>query len=48
MIASRDLILPPRVDFLYVEQEVVADNTPAVDAGKYDDLLLLNLISIRS
>jgi len=32
MIASRDLVLPPRVDFLYVEQEVVADNTPAVDA----------------
>ena len=32
MIASKDLILPPRVDYLYVEQEVVADNTPAVDA----------------
>ncbi len=32
MIASKDLVLPPRVDFLYVEQEVVADNTPAVDA----------------
>jgi ATP-binding cassette subfamily F protein 1 len=32
MIASKDLLLPPRVDFLYVEQEVVADNTPAVDA----------------
>ena len=32
MIASRDLKLPPRIDFLYVEQEVVADNTPAVDA----------------
>jgi ATP-binding cassette subfamily F protein 1 len=32
MIASRDLILPPRIDFLYVEQEVVADDTPAVDA----------------
>lgn len=32
MIASRDLKLPPRVDFLYVEQEVVADNTPAVEA----------------
>ena len=32
MIASRDLVLPPRVDFLYVEQEVQADNTPAVDA----------------
>jgi len=32
MIASGDLKVPPRVDFLYVEQEVVADNTPAVDA----------------
>lgn len=32
MIASKDLMLPPRIDFLYVEQEVVADNTPAVDA----------------
>ena len=32
MIASGDLKLPPRIDFLYVEQEVVADNTPAVDA----------------
>lgn len=32
MIASRDLKLPPRIDFLYVEQEVVADDTPAVDA----------------
>jgi ATP-binding cassette subfamily F protein 1 len=32
MIASGDLKLPPRVDFLYVEQEVVADNTPAVEA----------------
>lgn len=32
MIASKDLVLPPRVDFLYVEQEVVADNTPAVEA----------------
>ena len=32
MIASKDLILPPRVDYLYVEQEVGADDTPAVDA----------------
>jgi len=32
MIASRDLKLPPRIDFLYVEQEVVADDTPAVEA----------------
>jgi len=32
MVASNDLKLPPRVDYLYVEQEVVADGTPAVDA----------------
>ena len=32
MIASRQLKLPPRVDFLYVEQEVRADDTPAVQA----------------
>jgi ATP-binding cassette, subfamily F, member 1 len=32
MIASKDLKLPPRIDFLYVEQEVVADDTPAVEA----------------
>ncbi|EWM21951.1 atp-binding cassette sub-family f member 1 [Nannochloropsis gaditana] len=32
MIASRDLKIPPRIDVLYVEQEVVADATPAVEA----------------
>ena len=32
MISSGDLKIPPRVDFLYVEQEVVADETPAVEA----------------
>mmetsp|Transcript_399 Transcript_399/g.565 ORF Transcript_399/g.565 Transcript_399/m.565 type:complete len:755 (+) Transcript_399:795-3059(+) len=32
MIASHDLKIPPRIDFLYVEQEVVADDTPAVEA----------------
>lgn len=32
MIASGDLNIPPRIDFLYVEQEVVADETPAVEA----------------
>jgi len=32
MIASGDLKVPPRIDFLYVEQEVVADDTPAVEA----------------
>ena len=32
MIAAGELKVPPRVDFLYVEQEVMADETPAVDA----------------
>lgn len=32
MIASSDLKLPPRIDYLYVEQEVVADDTTAVEA----------------
>ena len=32
MIASGQLKVPPRVDYLYVEQEVMADDTPAVDA----------------
>jgi ATP-binding cassette subfamily F protein 1 len=43
MIASRDLILPPRIDFLYVEQEVVADNTPAVEAVLKADKVLWGL-----
>jgi ATP-binding cassette subfamily F protein 1 len=42
MIAAGELKIPPRVDFLYVEQEVVADDTIAVDAvlksDKYDIL----------
>lgn len=32
MIASGELRVPPRVDYLYVEQEVVADDTAAVHA----------------
>ena len=44
MIASHDLILPPRIDFLYVEQEVVADNTPAVEAVLRADTVRWNLI----
>lgn len=44
MIASKDLVLPPRVDFLYVEQEVVADNTPAVDAVLKADKVRWNLM----
>eukprot|EP00607_Mallomonas_marina_P010219 CAMPEP_0182421412 /NCGR_PEP_ID=MMETSP1167-20130531/6794_1 /TAXON_ID=2988 /ORGANISM="Mallomonas Sp, Strain CCMP3275" /LENGTH=871 /DNA_ID=CAMNT_0024598533 /DNA_START=169 /DNA_END=2784 /DNA_ORIENTATION=- len=31
MIASKELKVPPRVDLLYVEQEVLADDTPAVE-----------------
>ncbi|KAG7354993.1 ABC transporter ATP-binding protein [Nitzschia inconspicua] len=44
MIASRDLKLPPRIDFLYVEQEVVADNTPAVEAVLRADTLRWKLM----
>ena len=32
MISSGELKLPPRVDHLYVEQEVLADGTSAVNA----------------
>jgi len=32
MISAGELKLPPRVDFLYVEQEVLADDTSAVNA----------------
>jgi ATP-binding cassette, subfamily F, member 1 len=32
MISCGELKVPPRVDYLYVEQEVQADETPAVDA----------------
>ncbi|KAL7539091.1 hypothetical protein ACHAXR_009020, partial [Thalassiosira sp. AJA248-18] len=44
MIASKDLVLPPRVDFLYVEQEVEADSTPAVDAVLKADKVRWNLL----
>merc|ERR1719183_734033 len=44
MIASKDLILPPRVDYLYVEQEVVADDTPAVDAVLKADTVRWSLL----
>ena len=32
MISSGELKVPPRIDYLYVEQEVIADETSAVDA----------------
>jgi len=44
MIASNDLVLPPRVDFLYVEQEVQADDTPAVEAVLKADKVRWNLL----
>jgi ATP-binding cassette subfamily F protein 1 len=44
MIASGDLKIPPRIDFLYVEQEVVADDTPAVEAVLKADLKRWNLL----
>lgn len=44
MVASRDLKLPPRIDFLYVEQEVVADDTPAVEAVLKADVARWKLI----
>ena len=44
MIASKDLKLPPRIDFLYVEQEVVADDTPAVEAVLKADKLRWELL----
>jgi ATP-binding cassette subfamily F protein 1 len=44
MINSRDLRLPPRIDYLYVEQEVVADETPAVEAVLKADKIRWNLL----
>ena len=44
MIASHDLKLPPRIDFLYVEQEVVADDTPAVEAVLRADTVRWDLL----
>ena len=32
MISAGELKVPPKVDYLYVEQEVMADETSAVDA----------------
>jgi len=32
MIAAGELKIPPRVDYLYVEQEVMADDLSAVDS----------------
>lgn len=44
MISSGELKVPPRVDYLYVEQEVLADGTRAVDAVLKADKERWNLI----
>ena len=45
MISSGELKVPPRVDYLYVEQEVLADETPAVDAVlKADKYVILSFL----
>ena len=44
MIAAGELKVPPRVDYLYVEQEVLADDTSAVDAVLKADKIRWNLI----
>jgi len=44
MIASGQLKIPPRIDYLYVEQEVMADDTPAVDAVLRADKVRWELI----
>jgi ATP-binding cassette subfamily F protein 1 len=38
------LLLPPKIDFLYVEQEVTADQTPAVEAVLMADKKRWNLL----
>eukprot|EP01040_Poterioochromonas_malhamensis_P020265 gene20265-24151_t len=44
MIAAGELKVPPRVDYLYVEQEVLADETPAVDAVLKADKVRWDLV----
>ena len=47
MIAYGELKVPPRIDYLYVEQEVLADNTPAVDAVlKADKYVIYTLLYV--
>ena len=44
MIELGELKLPPKIDYLYVEQEVKADDTPAVDAVLKADEIRWNLV----
>ena len=43
-IAERKLAIPPRIDVLLCEQEVVADDTPAIDAVLKADTKRLELM----
>ncbi len=44
-IAERKLAIPPRIDVLLCEQEVVADDTPAIDAVLKADTQRLQLLA---
>ena len=44
-IAERKLAIPPRIDVLLCEQEVVADDTPAIDAVLKADKERLRLLA---
>jgi ATP-binding cassette, subfamily F, member 1 len=46
MIAAKELRIPPRIDCLYVEQEVVADETPAVQAVMKADVERWTLLQV--
>ncbi len=43
-ITERKLAIPPRIDVLLCEQEVVADDTPAIDAVLKADTKRLELL----
>lgn len=43
-IAERKLAIPPRIDVLLCEQEVLADDTPAIDAVLKADTQRLKLL----
>ena len=44
MIASRELTIPPKIEILYVEQEIVADDTPAIQAVLKADAKRTNML----
>jgi len=44
-IAERKLAIPPRIDVLLCEQEVVADDTPAIEAVLKADKERLRLLA---